>query len=269
MPGPHPPSFPTIPKPIISKASIALKATPMHLTLRLSCLLFALLALAFSTACLPEEEEPKARPEKEWKPPKEAQPPNIKGRYIGGTLGAYESCPDQGYNPSIAPVLGDKRGDRDIICERGSRCGSQAPACDHAQISVDLENRGLGDAKEIAVQSIDLLDEQNRVLASLPLIEVQNLLTMTAFDGTVAAGNNRKSLRIQFQGPVDPEILRFQHARGADIAAVPCLPEEECGGGGGFGQQRYLKIRVTFSLADHPDVVIESHAIYTSSQVAT
>lgn len=138
--------------------------------------------------------------------------PELKGTFVSGHLGNYDSCPDDGYSegasedaPASAPA-GEFAGD---CAEDSDDCGVFLN-CEDAQVTLRLINTGDEPAIGVQVTRIELFDANGVSQAVLPLMATTDVTTpgaSVAFDGSIPLGAER-ALRVDFQGPQSPwELL--------------------------------------------------------------
>ncbi|TXD34263.1 hypothetical protein FRC98_18895 [Lujinxingia vulgaris] len=138
--------------------------------------------------------------------------PELKGMFVSGHLGNYESCPEDGYSD-------DASGDEPAgapAAEFAGDCAEDSPDCgiflncEDAQVTLRLNNTGDEPAVGVQVTRIELFDANGVSRAVLPLMEVSDVTTpgsSVTFDGMIGVGAER-ALRVDFQGPQSPwELL--------------------------------------------------------------
>lgn len=165
--------------------------TPLHLLFIVACSL-----LLLGTGC-----------------PELTGDPELKGTFVSGHLGNYDSCPEDGYSegasedaPAGAPAAEDFAGD---CAEDSPNCGMFLN-CEDAQVTLRLINTGDEPAVGVQVTRIELFDANGVSQAVLPLMATTDVTTPGAsvtFDGLIPLGAER-ALRVDFQGPQSPwELL--------------------------------------------------------------
>ena len=256
------------------------------LTARLSLLLCVLCALCVSTGCVFLEKD--VDPEPPVVQPEPDLHPKVSGRFISGHLGSYDTCPQDAYKSGSARSQ-EQDGAKDIIaggaCEPaddGLGCKNGGSGyfnqCEDGQVMLRLDNVGRAPGRNIALQQVLLLDAYGNVLAQLPSIDVTNDSTQLPFNGSLAEGSS-KTISVSFQAPLYPDQFLVQdtlsdapsvaprcaHSDGGTDSEDYALGNPRCG----VIRENHLKIRVIFSLDGHPDVSVDSKAIYKLQTVVT
>ena len=139
--------------------------------------------------------------------------PELKGTFISGHLGNYESCPEDGYSDDASggEPAGAPAEDVAADCAEDSEdCGGIALNCEDAQVTLRLINTGDEPAVGVQVTRIELFDLNGVSKAVLPLMGVEDVSNngqSSPFDGLIPLGAER-ALRVDFQGPQSPwELL--------------------------------------------------------------
>ncbi|RVU41443.1 hypothetical protein EA187_19055 [Lujinxingia sediminis] len=139
--------------------------------------------------------------------------PELKGTFISGHLGNYESCPEDGYSDDASggEPAGAPAEDVAADCAEDSEdCGGVFLNCEDAQVTLRLINTGDEPAVGVQVTRIELFDTNGVSKAVLPLMGVSDVTTPGAtvdFEGVIPVGAER-ALRVDFQGPQSPwELL--------------------------------------------------------------
>lgn len=167
--------------------------------------------------------------------------PILRGEFLGGHLGNYLECPEQGYSGEArsAEAPGLWAGD----CAEDS-CGILN--CEGAQITFSLRNEGEVSASNLRVTSIELFDAQGVKVADLPVesvIDANSQEPMTRLGGLSEA-----TYYLFYQGPAQPwDILDS--------------------GDRSWGQGGTLIF--TVDADNHPPVQIETPMIYVLDAIAT
>ena len=217
--------------------------TPFRITF---CLLLAAFAL---TGCVPENDEDS---DAKWKTEEQTLDPDLEASFISGHLGNYWDCPEDGYSetssePSAgAPPMGDM-----APCEEGEDCGTDGYMlnCEDAQAMVLLSNSGEELARDLQVTTIELFDSHGVSRAVLPLIDITDTTSLATFDGELAVDEERR-LRIDFQGPAYPYEL---------------LTDAQEDGRWGYAGT----LEITFTSANHDDVIVITTELYPVPSMAT
>lgn len=218
--------------------------------------LIALLAATLMVGCVAPE--PKDEDTQPWCDSGECEPdPDpanavMKGLFISGHLGNYDSCPGDGYSPNDDDaVRSEPAGDiAAVACAEGSDCGGAPLNCEDAQLTIRLANPGDVAISGIQVDELTLRDRDDAVLATLPLISTIDSATGAAFDGTLEPGEE-VDLRILLLGPENLDDFT-----GSADQAIGSS------GDGAF-------IDTTVSAEEHPSVTIGSDELYMLPSVAT
>lgn len=207
---------------------------------------------SMTTACLfpgGGETDPTAPPG--WEVGGDNQPA-IEAIFVGGHLGNYLDCPDDGYSePGGSSDEPSSSRDADFAaCEPSedgdeSNCGGPLN-CEQAQITIKLVNNGDAKALGLSIERIALTDANGAVVATLPLIAAIDTASGEAFDGELAAGAE-VTLRLDYQGPTDIEQF---------------LPSQSRWDGSAI-------LELTFGADNHPNVVIETKAVSVLPSVVT
>ncbi|RDV36444.1 hypothetical protein DV096_18490 [Bradymonadaceae bacterium TMQ3] len=139
--------------------------------------------------------------------------PELKGTFISGHLGNYESCPEDGYSDDAsgdAPAGAPAEDVAADCAEDSEDCGGVFLNCEDAQVTLRLINTGDEPAVGVQVTRIELFDTNGVSKAVLPLMGVSDVTTPGAtvdFEGVIPVGAER-ALRVDFQGPQSPwELL--------------------------------------------------------------
>ncbi|RAL20080.1 hypothetical protein DL240_18795 [Lujinxingia litoralis] len=139
--------------------------------------------------------------------------PELKGTFISGHLGNYESCPEDGYSDEAegdAPAGAPAEDFAADCAEDSEDCGGVFLNCEDAQVTLRLINTGDEPAVGVQVTRIELFDTNGVSKAVLPLMGVSDVTTPGAtvdFEGVIPVGAER-ALRVDFQGPQSPwELL--------------------------------------------------------------
>ncbi len=194
-------------------------------------------------------------------PGKEA---SLKATYLSGNLGSYWDCPDQGYQKSADDAPASKQGAPGLVagdaapCEPTAdedSCGNFGPLnCEEAQITLRLNNAGMNGATGVKIKEIQLLDDNNRVRASFPILGTFRADDDTRFDGLLDPGATT-NLRVDFQGPYDLSSLLYEDT-GTD-------------GANRFGYQEEARLRVIIESDTHRTIIIETRKLQTTPPVVT
>lgn len=218
----------------------------------------ALLAMtSMTTGCLladPDEERPTWEIDEEVEQTEEEEEqepkltPELSAVFVGGHLGNYMDCPEDGYTERNASMGGG-------LAPADAAFGACAPDaescetilnCEAAQLTVKITNDGQAAAEGLSVETIALLDEDGQVAATLPLIDAIDTQTGEPFDGQLEVGAD-VTLRLDYQGPRD--IQEF-------------LP----------GQNRWsgsTTLELTFGADNHEDVRLETREVQVLPTVVT
>ena len=153
------------------------------------------------------------------------KPDALDGFYVSGHLGTYFDCRDEGYTEREESAKRSSEPSGDIAegacappedeLDSEYSCGGGPLNCQAAQVTLRLSNTSTVDIEGISIDTLDLIGDDDKVAATLPLIEVIDSDGLF-FDGKLAAGEE-VVLRIEFQGPSDlSEFLPNQNTYNGD-----------------------------------------------------
>lgn len=169
----------------------------------------------------------------------------VEGVFVSGHLGNYMDCPGDGYSGDLDEAARSSdapEGDAGA-CSPGVECGPLN--CEDGQVTLRLVNGGELTVDGLQLERVELLDENGRYVADLPLINVSNTVDGGAFDGELEPAEE-VDLRVDFLGPEDLTELT-----------------------GASDHQDSGFIRITFEADDHRDIVIPSTELYVLPSVVT
>lgn len=175
--------------------------------------------------------------------------PALDAIFVGGHLGNYMDCPEDGYTERDSAQKGAPAGQDFAPCEASAdaanSCGGPLN-CEAAQFTIKLTNMGDAGAAGVSIETIAMLNSDGDVVATLPLIGAVNTDTQQPFDGTLAAGAE-VTLRVDFQGPQD--ISEF-------------IPEENSWSGKAV-------LEITVGADNHEDVTLKTKSVSVMPGVVT
>lgn len=165
--------------------------------------------------------------------------------FVSGHFGSYYDCPEDAFSgqgdgaperraaePDMGAVAGDCA-DED--------CGGFLN-CEAAQVTLQIENRADAGIRGIHVREIQVLDEDGKIAARLPVLSV-DAVDMENYQGRLDAGQTA-TLRVEFQGP-----MHLRELLGSDTYRTP--------------------VRVIIEVEEQEPARLETPAIEQLGQIAT